>query len=107
MKSKELLAEDAGLVRDIEAWTGTVCANDQERNFRDALFRKAFVELPTLENIAHVRRLNEALCSMDYPTPTALGLREAVLKRLAEHHHLKQYRNVKMNLITPPTPAAK
>ena len=102
MKTKEQLTEDVGLVRDIEAWCGAVCANDNERNFRDALFRKAYAELPNLENIAHVRRINEALCALDFPSATALGLREAVLNRLATHHNLKQYRNVKMPVITPP-----
>ena len=28
MKTKEELSEDVGLVRDIEAWCGTACAND-------------------------------------------------------------------------------
>lgn len=102
MKTKEELTEDVGLVRDLEAWCATACANDNERNFRDALFRKAFAVLPKLENMAHVRRINEALCAMDFPSATALGLREAVLNRLAMHHNLKQYRNVKMNLIAPP-----
>jgi hypothetical protein len=100
MKTKEQLTEDVGLVRDLEAWCGTVCQNDNERNFRDALFRKAFVELPKLE-IPHVRRINEAICSMDFPTANALGLRDAVLRRLSEHHRLKEYRHVKMPLIQP------
>lgn len=101
MKDKAQLTEDVGLVRDIEAWCGTVCANDNERNFRDALFRKAFVEVPKLE-IPHVRRINEAICAMEFPTATALGLRDAVLNRLATHHNLKAYRAVKMPVIVPP-----
>lgn len=105
MKSKEELTEDVGLVRDIEAWCGTVCANDNERNFRDALFRKAFAVLPKME-MPHVRRINEAVCGMDFPTPSALGLRDAVLNRLATHHNLRQFRNVKMPVITPPTTPA-
>ena len=107
MKTKEQLTEDVGLVRDIEAWCSAFCANDNERNFREALFRKAYAELPKLENIAHVRRINEALCGMDFPSATALGLREGVLKRLAEHHKLKDYRNVKMpNIAVPPQPTS-
>jgi hypothetical protein len=101
MKTKEELTEDVGLVRDIEAWCGTACANDKERNFRDALFRKAYAELPKLE-MPHVRRINEAICEMDFPSSAALGLRDAVLTRLSVHHNLKQYRTVKMPLITPP-----
>lgn len=101
MKTKEELSEDVGLVRDIEAWCGTTCANDNERNFRDALFRKAFAVLSTLE-MPHVRRINEAVCGMEFPSATALGLRDAILKRLAEHHGLKKYRDVKMPLIQPP-----
>ena len=101
MKTKEQLTEDAGLVRDIESWAGTTCADDNERNFRDALFRKAFAELPNLE-MPHVRRINEAICGMDFPSPTALGLRSAILTRLAQHHNLKQYRGVQMPLINCP-----
>jgi len=106
MKTKEELSEDVGLVRDIEAWCGTACANDNERNFRDALFRKAFAELPKLE-MPHVRRINEAICDMDFPTAAALGLRAAVLNRLATHHNLKAYRGVKMPVVQPPVPAGK
>jgi len=97
MKTKEELTEDVGLVRDIEAWCGTRCNNDNERNFRDALFRKAYSVMATLE-MPHVRRINEAVCAMEFPTSTALGLREALLHRLALHHNLKAYRNVKMPL---------
>lgn len=101
MKTKEELSEDVGLVRDIEAWCGTVCANDNERNFRDALFRKAYAELAKLE-MPHVRRINEAVLEMEFPTQTALGLRDALLRRLSVHHDLKKYRSVKMPTIALP-----
>jgi len=106
MKTKEQLTEDVGLVRDVEAWCGTNRADDTERNFTDALCRKAYEELPKMQ-IAHVRRINEALCGMDFPTATALGLRRQCLEVLARHHNLKNYRNVRMPLITPPMPAGK
>lgn len=104
MKTKEELTEDVGLVRDVEAWCGAVCADDTERNFRDDLFRKAYEELPKMQ-ISHVRRINEALCGMDFPTPTALGLRRQTLEVLGRHHNLKNYRNVKMPMIAVPQPA--
>ena len=106
MKTKEELTEDVGLVRDVESWCAAHCADDTERNFRDALFRKSYEELPKMQ-IAHVRRINEALCGMDFPSPTALGLRRQCLEELARHHNLKNYRNVRMPLITPPSPAGK
>ncbi len=106
MKTKEELTEDVGLVRDVEAWCGTVCANDNERNFRDALFRKTYSVIGSLE-MPHVRRINEAICGMDFPSATALGLREAIMNRLATHHKLREFRNVKMPLVTPPPPAGK
>ena len=101
MKTKDQLLEDAGLVRDVEAWCKVgYPADDTERNFRDALFRKAFAGLGALE-IAHVRRLNEALCGMDFPTPAALALRRETLNALARHHQLRKYRDVKMPAIAP------
>ena len=102
MKDKTELQNDAGLVRDIEAWCHVKYpADDTERNFRDALFRKTFAELPAME-IQHVRRINEALCDMEFPTPTALGLRRETLNQLARHHDLKKFRNVKITLIPLP-----
>lgn len=102
MKTKEQLTLDAGLVRDVEAWCSASCANDKERSFRDALFRCAFASLPSLE-MPHVRRLNEALCALEFPSPTALSLREAVMLRLAVHHNLKNFRNVKMPVVLQQT----
>jgi hypothetical protein len=102
MKNKEELQSDAGLVRDIEAWCQVKYpADDTERNFRDALFRKTFAELPGME-IQHIRRINEALCDMEFPTPTALGLRRETLNQLARHHDLKKYRHI--NVPTIPVP---
>jgi hypothetical protein len=102
MKDKNELLNDAGLVRDIEAWCQVKYpADDTERNFRDALFRKTFAELPAME-IQHVRRINEALCDMEFPTPTALGLRRETLNQLARHHHLKKYRHIKVPIIPSP-----
>jgi hypothetical protein len=106
MKTKEELSEDVGLVRDVEAWCGTARADDIERGFVDALCRKAYEELPKLQ-IPHVRRINEAVCKMEFPSPTALGLRRRCLEVLSAHHNLRQYRNVKMPLIQPPAPAGK
>lgn len=102
MKNKNELQSDAGLVRDIEAWCQVKYpADDTERDFRDALFRKTCVELSNME-IQHVRRINEALCDMEFPTPTALGLRRETLNQLARHHELKKYRQVKITLIPLP-----
>ena len=106
MKTKEALQEDAGLVRDIEAWCKAQAANDHERNGRDALLRKAAAVLPELE-IAHVRRINEALCDMDFPSPTALGVRQLFLNRLCKHHNLKQYRDVAIPVVKVPETKAK
>lgn len=100
MKTKEELSQDVGLVRDIEAWCRTTCANDRERNFRDALFRKAYATLREMQ-IPHVRRINEALCDMEFPSPTALGLRERIVDYLAVHHDLKKYRNISMPQVAP------
>jgi hypothetical protein len=73
MKDKNELLSDAGLVRDIEAWCQVKYpADDTERNFRDALFRKTFAELPAME-IQHVR-----------------------------HHDLKKYRHIKVPAIPLP-----
>ena len=106
MKNKEELQTDAGLVRDIEAWCHVKYpADDTERNFRDALFRKTFAELSNME-IQHVRRINEALCNMEFPTPAALGLRRETIHQLARHHELKKYRQVKIPVIPiPQSPA--
>lgn len=101
MKTKEELSEDVGLVRDIEACFGAARADDFERGYMDALCRKAYEELPKLQ-ITHVRRISEAAWAMDFPSATALGLRRRCLEVLSAHHNLKQYRNVKMPLITPP-----
>ena len=102
MKPKDELKEDAGLVRDIIATAGVdYPANDFERDLRDGLFRKAFTLVPKME-ITHVRRINEALCEMEFPSAAALGLRHATLKRLAEYHRLKDFRRVNMPVITPP-----
>jgi hypothetical protein len=107
MKTKEELTEDVGLVRDIEAWCAAHAANDKERDFRDALFRKAIQELPKLE-MPHVRRINEAVCAMEFPTQITLCLRDVLLTRLSQHHNLKQYRNVKLPVVQlPSTPLAK
>jgi hypothetical protein len=101
MKTKEQLNEDVGLVRDVEAWADTKCADDYERKFREALFLKAYVHMAELE-IPHVRRINEALCKMDFPTEHALALRRAIIGRLAAHHELRKYRGTKVPTITPP-----
>lgn len=102
MKTKEELTEHAGLVRDLIAAAGVdYPADDFERGLRDALFRKAFTMVPLME-VNHVRRINEALCEMEFPSATALGLRRATMTRLADHHQLKKFRNVNMPVITPP-----
>ena len=102
MKNKTELLSDAGLVRDIEAWCQVKYpADDTERNFRDALFRKTFADLPNME-IQHIRRINEALCDMEFPTPTALGLRRETRNQLARHHDLKKYRQVNIPAVPVP-----
>lgn len=102
MKDKNEQQADAGLVRDIEASCKIKFPADQfEREFRDALFKKAFAELPKME-IQHVRRINEALCDMEFPTPIALGLRRQSFIQLGKFHQLKNYRTVKVPLIPVP-----
>jgi len=103
MKTKDQLAEDKGLVRDIIAMCEMIPADDYERKLRDGVFRKAFAELPGLE-IQFVRRIEEVLCNLDFPSATALGLRRAVLDRMARHHELRKYRLVKVPAVTPPQP---
>jgi len=100
MKDKEELKEDAGLVRDIVAVCGLDYPTNFERDLRDGLFRKAFTLVPAME-IQHVRRMNEALCEMDFPTDAALGLRQATLTHLAQYHDLKKFRKVQMPVIQP------
>lgn len=106
MKDKEELKEDAGLVRDIVAMTGIDYPTNWERDLRDGLFRKAFTLVPQMET-HHVRRLNEALCDMDFPTDTALALRQATLTRLANHHELKKFRRVVMPAVQKPESVGK
>jgi len=101
MKDKDELKEDAGLVRDIVAMCGVDFPTNWERDLRDGLFRKAFTLVPKMET-HHVRRINEALCEMDFPTPTALALRQATLTHLAQHHDLKKFRKVNLPNIAVP-----
>jgi hypothetical protein len=102
MKTAEETKENAGFVRDLIALIGIDFPADKfEADLRDAMFAKAFALVPTMD-IVHVRRLNEALCEMEFPTPAALGLRRATLTALAKAHHLKEYRNVNMPRIAPP-----
>lgn len=106
MKDKDELKEDAGLVRDIVALCGVDYPTNFERDLRDGLFRKAYTLVPGMETV-HVRRLNEALCEMEFLTPAALGLRQATLTKLAQHHDLKKFRKVNMPEIAVPAPAGK
>jgi hypothetical protein len=106
MKDKEELKEDAGLVRDIVALCAVKFPTNWERDLRDGMFRKAFTLVPKMET-HHVRRINEALCEMDFPTDSALALRQATLTRLANHHELKKFRKVALPIIQRPVPAAK
>lgn len=102
MKNKDELQRDAGFVRDVVAQAQVdFPASDFERDLRDAMFRKAYSDVPAME-ITHVRRLHEALCGMKFPTSSALGLRQALMIRLAEFHELKRYRTVKMPAVTMP-----
>ncbi len=102
MKDKEELKEDAGLVRDLVAMCGVDFPTNFERDLRDGLFRKAFTLVPKMET-HHVRRINEALCEMDFPSEVALGLRQATLTRLARHHDLKAFRKVEMPKVSVPS----
>lgn len=101
MKTKEELTEAAGLVRDVIARTRIdFPADDHERDLTDALYRKAYAELANLE-ATHIRRLHEALCEAKFLSATGHGLRRGVSEQLARHHNLRNYRTVKMPLITP------
>jgi hypothetical protein len=104
MKDKEELKEDAGFVRDLVALVGIDYPTNFERDLRDGMFRKAFTLVSTMETV-HIRRLNESLCEMEFPTPAALALRQAVMVKLAQHHDLKKYRKVNMPTIEVPTQA--
>lgn len=106
MKDKDELKEDAGLVRDVEAMCGVDYPTNFEIGLRDGLFRKSFATLDKME-IVHVRRVNEALCAMKFPTPAALALRQATLTKLATHHELKKFRKVDMPIIKVPEAAGK
>ena len=103
MKDKDELKEDAGLVRDIVATCGVDYPTQFERDLRDGLFRKAFTLIPKME-VMHVRRLNEALCDMDFITETGMALRQAAQVKLAGHHELKKYRKVAMPSVNVPKP---
>lgn len=101
MKTSEETKEHAGLVRDlIAAIEIKFPADDYERDLRDALFRKAYAVAPSMDT-AHVRRINEALCGMEFPSEIALALRRQTLTILAQTHKLKEYRNVKLPVIRP------
>ena len=101
MKDKEELKEDAGLVRDIVAVCSLKFPTADESKMRDSLFRKTFTLVSKLE-IHHIRRINEALCDLDYASETAAGLRQATLYRLARYHDLKSFRKVEMPKVSVP-----
>ncbi len=107
MKTAEDLKEHGGLVRDVIAAAGIdYLADDIEKRFRDSLFRKAFTLIPKME-IAQVRRINEAVCKMEFPNDVALALRRQTFKRLGEHHGLKEFRDIKLPaIVAPERPAA-
>ena len=100
--TNEDMKENAGLVRDVIAAAGIDYPADEfEKQFRDALFRKCYATMPTMD-VAHVRRIHEALCDMDFLSETALALRRQTMTRLANIHGLKSFRDVKMPKIAVP-----
>lgn len=103
MKSAEEIKKDAAFVRDLIALIEIKFpADDYERNLRDGMFRKAFAIAPQMDEV-HIRRINEALCAMEHPSESALGLRRQTLTLLAQAHKLKEFRNVKLPVIRPAT----
>lgn len=106
MKTAEETKANAAFVRDLIAMIEIKFpADDYERGLRDGMFRKAFTLAPEMDEM-HIRRVNEALCSMEFPSEAALGLRRQTLTLLAQAHKLKEFRNVKMPVIRPtPRPA--
>jgi len=94
--TNEDLKENAGLVRDVIAVAGIDYPADEfEKRFREALFKKAFTVVSTMD-VAHVRRIHEALCDMDFPDASALALRRETMRTLARIHSLKAFRDVKL-----------
>ncbi len=45
-----------------------------------------------LQELAQLVRILEASCNIEYPTPQELNFRLAIMKKLAEAHHLKELR---------------
>lgn len=100
MKTNDETKEHAALVRDVIAATEIKFpADDFERNLLDALYKKAFVLAPTMDAM-HVRRINEAMCKMDFLSPTALALRRQTLVCLAKLHDVKKYKDAVLPVIT-------
>lgn len=101
MKTSEETKEHAGFIRDVIASCAIDFPTDHERAYREALFRAAFARIDEFE-IAHLRRMGEALCEMDFASDWTLALRQAVLDRIAKHHKLRDYRSVKLPPIVRP-----
>lgn len=105
--TNEDLKVNAGLVRDVIAVAGIdYTADDVEERFRDSLFKKAYTVVPAMD-VAHVRRIYEALCDMEFPTKSALALRRQTMITLGRIHGLKDFRNVKMPEIAVPEKGGK
>lgn len=101
MNTAEETKKNAAFVRDLIAMIEIKFpADDYERGLRDGMFRKAFSLAPEMDEM-HIRRINEALCGMEFPSEAALGLRRQTLTLLAQAHNLKEFRNVKMPFIRP------
>lgn len=95
-KAPEETKQDAAFVRDLIAMIGIEFPADRyEADLRDAMFRKAYTLIPKMSE-AHVRRINESLCSMKFASDTALAVRRASMTMLAKAHDLTAFRDVKL-----------
>ncbi len=99
MKTAEETKRNAAFVRDLIALIEIKFpADDWERGLRDGMMRKASTLLADMDE-PHVRRINEALCAMEFPSDAALGLRRLTLTTLAGVHKLKEFRDVKLPVV--------
>jgi hypothetical protein len=101
MKDAADTKKDAAFIRDLIAMIGIkFTADKREQDLREAMLRKAFAEVPAMDE-THVRRLHEALCAMDFATDAALAVRRATGDRLARVHNLRAYREIKLPTFAP------
>jgi hypothetical protein len=99
MKLTEEHKENAGLVRDIVAALGIKFTTDEQQRFRDALCKKALTMAKELD-LAHIRRIHEALCGVERASDAELAALSAMQARIGSHYNLRALR-------TMPVPAVK